>query len=209
MYGSHDDSALEANVRSWGTDFCESTPGKEFKYSNPSYVLAGYLAQVLSGKPFADTVEERVLRPLGMLKSTFRPMVAITYPFAEGHDDHAKVIRPAADYAGAWPAGSLYSNTEELSKWVQAILNRNFAPAISKPYIAMSKDGKTQYGFGLDIRGEVDSRILEHNGSRTGYGSVIRIYPAQHIGIIILGNWSGATFPKSLAAAAAALSLPN
>ena len=209
MFGSHDDSALEANVRGWREDYCEGPAGKQFKYSNPSYVLAGYLAQVLSGKPFADTVEERILRPLGMTQSTFRPTMAMTYPLAEGHDNHRAIIRPAADYAGAWPAGSLFSNTGDLAKWMIAILNQSFAPAISKPYLAKSKDGKTQYGYGLDIRGEGAMRVLEHAGNRDGYGSFIRMYPAQRIGIVILGNWTGAVFPKSLKAAAAALALPE
>ena len=209
MFGSHDDSALEANVRSWGADYCEQPAGKQYKYSNPGYVLAGYLAQTLSGKPFADTVEERILRPVGMRQSTFRPIMAMTYPFAEGHDGARKIIRPAPDYAGAWPAGSLFSNTADLSTWVIALLNRNMAPAISKPHMPIGADGKKQYGYGLELRGTGPNQIWEHTGSRDGYGSVIRMYPGQRIGIIILGNWSDAKFPRSLAAAAAALSLPE
>lgn len=209
MFGSHDDSALEANVRSWREDYCEGAAGKQFKYSNPSYVLAGYLSQVLSGKPFADTVLERILIPLGMTHSTFRPTMAMTYPLAEGHDKDGKIIRPAADYAGAWPAGSLFSNTGDLSRWMIAVLNKHFAPAISKPYVAKAKSEATQYGYGLDIRGEGKARILEHAGDRDGYGSFIRMYPEQRVGIVMLGNWTTAKFPRSLHAAAAALSLPE
>ncbi len=209
MYGEHDETALEANVRSWGPDYCETPPGGLYSYSNPSFVLAGYLAQTLSGKRFADIVEERVLHPLGMTHSTFRPTVAMTYPLAQGHDKDRKVIRPAADYAGAWPAGSLFSNTDDLTHWVMAIMNRGFASAITKPNVDVSKDGKTKYGYGLNVRDSGNTRILEHSGSRTGYGSFVRMYPAQHVGIILLGNWSGALFPKSLAAASAALGLPN
>jgi CubicO group peptidase (beta-lactamase class C family) len=209
MFGSHDDSALEANVRSWREDYCEGPAGKQFKYSNPSYVLAGYLSQVLSGKPFADTVAERILIPLGMTHSTFRPTMAMTYPLAEGHDKDGKIIRPAADYAGAWPAGSLFSNTGDLSRWVIAVLTKNFAPAISKPYVARTGGQGRQYGYGLDIRGEGKNRILEHAGDRDGYGSFIRMYPEQRVGIIMLGNWTSAKFPRSLKAAATALSLPE
>ncbi len=80
---------------------------------------------------------------------------------------------------------------------------------MAKPYIAMSKDGKTSYGYGLDVRGEGKNLIWEHAGNRDGYGSFIRMYPSQHVGIIMLGNWTGASFPRSLKAAAAALGLPE
>src|SRR5690348_3405853 len=85
MFGSHDDPALAANVRSWGDGYAFTAPGRIFSYSNPGYVLAGYLAEVVSGRPFADVVAGRVLRPLGMAHSTFRPTVAMTYPLAQGH----------------------------------------------------------------------------------------------------------------------------
>jgi len=207
MFGSHDDSALEANILSWRDDYCEDPPGKKYKYSNPSYVLAGYLSQVLSGKPFADTVTERILQPLGMTHSTFRPTMAMTYPLAEGHDAQLKIIRPAANYAGAWPAGSLFSNTTDLSKWVIAFLNGGpgLSPFVIKQLSTRNQPGS--YGYGLAIRGEGESRILEHAGNRDGYGSFIRMYPAQRIGIIILGNRTGAAFPKTLRAVADAFSL--
>jgi CubicO group peptidase (beta-lactamase class C family) len=208
MFGSHDETALALNVRSWSPDYCEAAPGKQFKYSNPGYVLAGYLVEVLSEKFYADTVNERILKPLGMTHSTYRPTVAITYPLAQGHNREMQIIRPAADYAGAWPAGSLFSNVEDLSRWMIAFLNggmlegkQALSPAIiaklSAPYIACAGKEGRQYGYGLEIQ----DGMLEHEGNRDGYGTVIRMYPERKLGIVILGNRTGVTFPRTLDAA--------
>jgi CubicO group peptidase (beta-lactamase class C family) len=158
-------------------------------------------------QPYADAVAERVLRPVGMVRSTFRPTVAMTYPLARGHDNDGKVIRPAADYAGAWPAGSLFSSVDELSRFVIAFLNdgRVDGKTVLQPSIiarlstavATVPGGEVRYGFGLEQRENRGVKWIEHAGNRTGYGSLIRMAPERRFGVIILGNKSGASLPKS------------
>jgi CubicO group peptidase (beta-lactamase class C family) len=207
MFGSHDDGALAANVGSWKDDYALTEPGRIFSYSNPGYVLAGYLAEITSGEPYADAVAERVLQPLGMVRSTFRPTVAMTYPLAQGHDNDGRVIRPAADYAGAWPAGSLFSSVNELSRFVIAFLNDGRADGktvlqpsviarLSTPVVTVP-GGEVRYGLGLEQRESHGVKWIEHAGNRTGYGSLIRMAPERRFGMIILGNKSGASLPKS------------
>jgi CubicO group peptidase (beta-lactamase class C family) len=216
MFGSHDDSALAANVRSWKDAYAFAEPGRIFSYSNPGFVLAGYLAEVVSGKPYADAVAERVLRPLGMTRSTFRPTVAMTYPLAQGHSVSESgaptVVRPAADYAGAWPAGSLYSSANELARWVVAFMNdgrldgkqvlsRALITRLSTP-VATPPGSQVRYAFGLELREDRGIRWVEHAGNRTGYGSLIRMAPDRRFAVILLGNKSGASLPKTADAAA-------
>ena len=62
MYGSHDDEALGKGIRAWTGERLFTAPGRIFSYSNPGYWMAGYLVETLSGKPYADAMEERVLR---------------------------------------------------------------------------------------------------------------------------------------------------
>jgi CubicO group peptidase (beta-lactamase class C family) len=216
MFGSHDDSALAANVRSWKDAYVFAEPGRIFSYANPGFVLAGYLAEVVSGKPYADTVAEKVLTPLGMTRSTFRPTVAMTYPLAQGHSvsgsGAATVIRPAADYAGAWPAGSLFSSVNELARWVIAFMNGGrldgkqvVSPALiarlSTP-VADVPGGEARYAFGLELRKDRGVKWVEHAGNRTGYGSLIRMAPDRRFAVILLANKSAALLPKTADAAA-------
>jgi CubicO group peptidase (beta-lactamase class C family) len=126
MFGSHDETALGIGIHTWKADFLFAPPGRIYSYSNPGYWLAGYLAETVAGKPYADVIAERVFSPLGMTHSTLRPSMAMTWPLAQGHeirDGKPAVIRPAADNASGWPAGSIFSSALELSRFVIAFMN--------------------------------------------------------------------------------------
>lgn len=46
-------------------------PGTYFSYSNASFQVAGYIAELLTGKNFEELVQERICRPLEMQESMF------------------------------------------------------------------------------------------------------------------------------------------
>jgi CubicO group peptidase (beta-lactamase class C family) len=173
--------------------------------------MAGYLIEVLTGKPYADAMETRVFQPLGMERTTLRPFIAMTYPLAQGHEESngkCRVARPAADNAASWPAGSIFSNTTDLSRFVMAFLNDGrlggkqvLSPKtialLSSPH-APYPDSPDSYGYGLTIRKLRGVAVLEHGGSRLGYGSHIAMAPAQRVGVIVQTNRSGANLPATV-----------
>jgi CubicO group peptidase (beta-lactamase class C family) len=206
MYGPHDDDALGKGIRSWTDEWLFTAPGQIFSYSNPGYWLAGYLVEVLTGKPFADAMEARVFRPLEMSRTTLRPTMAMTWPLAIGHEEApgntCVVTRPAADNAASWPAGSVFSNTADLAKFTIAFLNaRGLDPKViamlSAPH-ASYPDSKDRYGYGLTIRDLRGVPVVEHSGARVGYGSFIRMAPQQRVAIIVQTNRTGGNLPATI-----------
>jgi CubicO group peptidase (beta-lactamase class C family) len=212
MYGRHDDSAMGDEVRSWKEDKLFTEPGRIISYSNPGYWLAGFVIERVGGKPFADYMSESLFKPLGMNSTTFRPTMAMTYPMSQGHNPvrggTPTVIRPFADNSASWPAGSIFSNVLDLSRFVIAFLNDGrldgrqvISPAVIKKmsvgHAAVPTGGGSKYGYGLmsmDYRGV---RLLEHGGSRSGFGSTIRMAPDQRFAVIVLANRSGAALNKT------------
>jgi CubicO group peptidase (beta-lactamase class C family) len=73
MQGPHDDAALGNGIRAWTDAWFFTAPGKVISHSNPGYWVANYLVEVLTGKPYADAMADRVFRPLGMTRTTLRP----------------------------------------------------------------------------------------------------------------------------------------
>ncbi len=209
MFGSHDETALGIGIHAWKADFLFTAPGRVYSYSNPGYWLAGYLAETVSGKPYADVIAERVFAPLSMSRSTLRPTMAMTWPLAQGHeirDGKQVVIRPAADNASGWPAGSIFSSALELSRFVIAFMNegrldgRQVLPPkliaiMSNPH-AEIPGGDDHYGYGLDLSTSRGVHWVEHGGSRAGYGSIIRMAPEQKFAVIIVANRSGSGMPQ-------------
>ena len=209
MFGSHDETALGAGIHAWKADFLFAPPGRIYSYSNPGFWLAGYLAETVSGKSYADVVADRIFAPLGMQRSTLRPTMAMTWPLAQGHDvkdGKPTVIRPAADNASGWPAGSIFSSALELSRFVIAFMNDGRVdgqPAFPPQLIAIMSSpqaeipgGNQHYGYGLSLSTSRGIRWVEHGGSRAGYGSTIRMAPDRKFAVIIVANRSGSGMPK-------------
>jgi CubicO group peptidase (beta-lactamase class C family) len=209
MFGSHDEAALGTGIHAWKADFLFAPPGKIYSYSNPGYWLAGYLAETVSGKPYADGIAERLFAPLGMQRSTLRPAMAMTWPLAQGHevrDGKPVVIRPVADNASGWPAGSIFSSALELSRFVIAFMNdgrldgKQVLPPkliaiLSSPH-AEIPGGDQHYGYGLQLSTSRGVHWVQHGGSRAGYGSTIRMAPERKFAVIIVANRSGSGMPK-------------
>ena len=212
MYGSQDDDALAREVRSWKEDRFFTEPGDIYSYSNPGFWLAGFVVQEVSGKPYADAMVDRIFTPLGMTHTTLRPTMAMTYPLAQGHDFSPGkgpfIIRPHANNSASWPAGSIFSNVNDLSRFVIAFMNGGqlegkqvLPPAVieklSTPHVDTPDAPGSKYGYGLTIRDFRGVHMVQHGGSRAGYGSLIWMVPDQRFAVIILANRSGASLDKT------------
>jgi CubicO group peptidase (beta-lactamase class C family) len=227
MFGLHDETALGARILSMDAGFLFATPGDVFSYANPGYWMAGYLAEVVAGKPYADVMQEKIFGPLGMERTTLRPTMAMTWPLAQGHGPGgpkgaAVVLRPAADNAAIWPSGSVFSNVNDLARFVIAFLNegrldgKQALPAtvvrrLTTGYVDMPGGTDSRYGYGLEVQTIAGRRVWTHGGSRFGYGSFIAMVPDRKVGVIVLGNRTGSGLTRTTAKAvelAASLTAP-
>lgn len=207
MDGFHDDAALGAGIRQWKSDWLLMEPGTVFSYSNPGYWLAGYVAEVVAGKPYADIIAERVFRPLGMNRTTLRPLLAMTYPLAQGHDRTGRLIRPAPDNTANWPAGSVFTSVEEFARVMIALLNDgrvDGAQALPPKLIALltapqhkTPDPSIAYGYGLNITERGGIRVIDHGGDRAGYGSYMAIAPEHGVGVMVVTNRTGTALRRT------------
>ncbi len=112
---SNDDASLGNMVRSWKDDVFFADQGEIYSYSSAGFWLSGFVVEELQGKPYADAMTELLFKPLGMERTTLRPLMAITYPFATGHAIEAgkpAILRPLFNNVAMWPAGSMWSNVK-------------------------------------------------------------------------------------------------
>lgn len=209
---SHDDEALSRMVRGWKEDAQFTEAGRIYSYSSAGFWMAGYVIEETAKKPYADTMSELLFQPLGMTRTTFRPLLAMTYPLAMGHsvngNDGPKIIRPAFNNVAMWPAGSIYSSVNDLSRFVIALLNgcklegkQALAPEVCAKlpgeYTSMPGDPEVHYGYGLLSFEQRGVRIVMHGGFSRGYGSMIEMVPAERFAVIVQTNKSGETLPKT------------
>lgn len=208
---SHDDASLGAVVRAWTDDALFGEPGRVYSYSSPGFWLAGHVLEQAGGKPYADMMDELVFAPAGMTRTTLRPLVAMTYPLALGHqsqDGAPAVVRPAFDNTVMWPAGSVFSTADDLSRFVLAlfgggrtdgeqVLPADLFSTMSGQYVAVPGAPDVHYGYGLLDFEHRGVRVIMHGGFSRGYGSMLQMVPAHGFAVIVLANRSGETLPRT------------
>lgn len=198
--GPHGESAMQQNVNGYDQSYVLAPPGKFFSYANTGYVVAGYMIEKLTGKPFADAMRDLVFASYQMPASTYRPLEAILHPLALPHDPSGKLIRPFPDHAGSWPPGSLFSNAEDLARF----LSRGLPELLTKPQSVIAATGQ-RYGYGVILE---EGRIF-HTGARLGYGSRFEIFPEHGVAVFLAGNRTGAIFSRTSAMLRSQLAKPS
>ena len=209
---SNDDDALAKMVRSWKSDYQFAPAGEIFSYSGPGYWVAGAVLEKVTGKVYPELMRERLFGPVGMERSTLRPLQALTFPFSQGHEmsnEKLVVVRPMAENVAMYCSGSVFSSAKDLSQLAIALLNggrlngKRVLPerAVKHFFTAQARlpgDYEARYGFGLVNFTIGGTQVFEHGGVRRGYGSHIRFLPEKRGAVILMTNKNGETLRQSL-----------
>lgn len=179
-------------------------PGETWGYTNMGYTLAGCVIEAVTTRPFPQAVTETVFRPLGMARSTFNPLVALTYPHAQGHDTRGVapvVVRPYNAVPATAPAGALITTVDDLSRLARALLGHGALDGTQiLPRAILERlttvrghggalmGGTRDYGFGVFIRSHRGLRIVEHEGVLGGFGASFALADARGIAAIAVMN---------------------
>jgi CubicO group peptidase (beta-lactamase class C family) len=199
-------------VRGWKDDVFFADQGEIYSYSSPGFWLSGFVVEELQGKPYADAMTELLFKPIGMERTTLRPFMAITYPFATGHvvqEGRATIMRPMFNNVAMWPAGSIFSNAKDLSRWVIALMNdgkvegkqllsASLINQMVQHHVPVPGESDSYYGYGLTVFKYKGLEFVGHGGFSRGYGSMIQMAPSKKFAVIVLTNKSGETMRKSL-----------
>lgn len=184
-------------------------PGRHFSYCNEGYSLLGCIIERLGGRPYQQYVEEHVLYPAGMNRSTFHQPVMATYPevtqlyAVRGTDDQAEPERAPVwwEAPAMAAAGFLRSNVEDLIRYLEIyrtrgkvgrerVLAESSVDRMLTPY-ATGLGGA--YGYGLKLTSNYHGvSLVEHGGGIKGVAAQITCVPQAGITGAALANLAGA-----------------
>jgi CubicO group peptidase (beta-lactamase class C family) len=179
-------------------------PGDQWSYSNSGYVLLGYLIEKITGGSYEKFVRENIFTPLGMKDSGYDSNSAIipsrATGYAPGKDGpvNAGFIHMSVPFS----AGALYSTTEDLLKWEQALFGGKLLSAAS--LAMMTTPFKSNYACGLMAETKDGRKVIQHGGRIDGFNTLLAYYPDDKLTVIVLGNLSGAA-PEEIATKLGAL----
>lgn len=174
-------------------------PGLFSVYDNYGYALAGYLVQKISGVSFADFVQARILDPLDMMHSSFRPDAALRENLATGYWLDGEVPRPfQPDYVNITPAAGLCTTASDMADFLIALLaDQRPNGAKMFPANVLRRLETRQFAAGPQVTGRCDGfdRILlagrtalRQTGQWPGFDSTLLLFPKAHCGVFLTYN---------------------
>ena len=163
---------LAARVRSYAMLPLEFEPDTRYSYSNAGINTAGRIIEVVTGMPYAQFMEERLFKPLGMKDTTFWPDSKQVRRLAKSYKPNAakdgleettitQLRYPLTDRTREpMPAGGLFSTAADVARFCQMMLNRGelggrrylSENAVAQMTTRQTPDTvKEKYGLGLSI----------------------------------------------------------
>ena len=174
------------------------TPGTAYSYSNTGYNLAAVIVSRVSGRSFADFSRERIFKPLGMTRTSWRDdFTRVVKHRAIAYDSQADGYHEDMPFENVHGNGGLLTTVGDLLRW-----NENFvSPKVGDAaFVAEQQtpgrftDGRAHtYAFGLTVGEYQGLREVSHSGSTAGYRAFLTRFPDQHVSVAVLCNAANAT----------------
>jgi hypothetical protein len=194
-----------------------SAPGEQHHYSNLAFALLGEIVARASGQPYSEYVDERIIGPLGLRRTSWKPQA----PKAQGYlvDEYARTVweEPETELAGTAAAGQLWSTVEDLGRWA-AFLAQGRDGVLDAKAIAEMWFPQVMYfpdewvlasGLGLMLYNHEGAIYGGHSGAMAGHLAAVYINRKRKIGAAALTNSGtrGNLDPFAIALAAKAAEL--
>jgi arylsulfatase A-like enzyme/CubicO group peptidase (beta-lactamase class C family) len=155
-------------------------PGTRYDYSGYGYMVAGRVAEVVTGRCFQDLMRRQVLAPLGMTTATFVPSESLQplLPEAYDRDPAGKLVARDRELAlrSINPGGGLISTLDDLGRFLLLHRNRGkvaartvvTAQALERMYQPQPSTKGQGYGLGFNLLSKnVDGKVtrIQHTGA--------------------------------------------
>ncbi|WP_080058104.1 serine hydrolase [Spirosoma aerolatum] len=195
---SRDPYTPDAFVKKFSDMPLEFEPGSTFSYDNSGYFLLGVIIEKVTGKSYAEVLQEAILKPLQMLNTGYDLADPIIPKRASGYEKRGGryVNAPYLDMTIPYAAGSMYSTVEDLYRWDQALYTDKLLSAQSKETMFTPFLSHYAYGWGVSktkIGSLKDSLLLiEHTGGINGFNTIISRIPKDKQLVVLLNNTGGA-----------------
>jgi CubicO group peptidase (beta-lactamase class C family) len=188
----------------------EFAPGTEWAYRNVNYMLLTKIVEVVSHKPFAEFMQERIFAPLGMLHSEINDdSTEIISHRATGYawrsdprvikelaqagiiikpgNGWVRLVRVAPHFGGS----GVFTTLNDLLLWdrnwyIETVGGPQFTELMDKQM--KFKHDKDNDAFGLVWRSSHGHPMLDYSGGDTDTSTYMARFPEQHFTIICLSN---------------------
>ncbi|MEV3858833.1 serine hydrolase domain-containing protein [Streptomyces sp. NPDC050095] len=187
-------------------------PGAGWSYSNTNYVLAGMIVEKVTGRSYADEIDRRIVKPLGLYGTSVpRTNSSLPQPSSRAYSKLSLQPQPGGQVydvtelnpSAAGSAGAMISESGDLNRFYSALLGGKLLPARQlaemKTTVAVPPGSGapfTGYGLGLmkfDL--SCGTSVWGHGGNIQGSASeAVTTADGKHsLAFNFNGDWAGDT----------------
>lgn len=188
-------------------------PGTDAIYTNLGYLVLGTVIEAASGQSYEAYIRENVVQPLDMANSDFiyrddmgeheamgsHPFVSIFTPMLPFFLDMDALVRERIGtqywfnrvYIDVTPSTGLIGSTPDAGKLMLDLLSDEPQILSTASIVAMQPTGDqpSERPLGWAEFGEENGRSwVQHRGGGPGFATVMRLYPEEGLGIVIMAN---------------------
>lgn len=163
-------------------------PDSQFMYSNSNYFLLGGIIEKLTKKSYAENVEERIVKKLG-LKNTYYPLSKTntssneSYSYIFDGTNWVKMDEWGNDVAFA--AGEIIATPDDLTEFMYGLFKGKL---VKNSSLEQMKELKDSYGMALMQFPFGERRFYGHTGGIESFRAVVGYYPTDDLGVSLIVN---------------------
>ena len=171
-------------------------PARAHHYSNLAFGLLGQVVAAKSGLPYVDYVDQRVIGPLGLTRTSWTSHE----PSARGYlvDEYARTVwrEPDTDLGGVAAMGQLWSTVEDLARWATFLARGEEGVLAAKTVEEMWFPQQMIYpdewvigwGLGICLYNQAGVVYGGHGGAMPGHLAGVFIHRKSQVGAAALTN---------------------
>jgi CubicO group peptidase (beta-lactamase class C family) len=199
---------INETIRRYG--YLSTAPGERWQYANLGYGILGYIISRVSGREYAEFMQEEVFAPLGMDRTSIHIGPGLEKYQAVKYTSDGMVVPPYdSDSPGA---DAIYSSAHDLIRFAmfhlkndlsdqRAILSDASIDGMQRPSPetgpreSWEREG-SGYGIGWFIGvTENGLRVVYHTGGTLGVSTILALVPEEELAVAVLSNsdneWRG------------------
>jgi D-alanyl-D-alanine carboxypeptidase len=169
-------------------------PGERRSYCNSGYFILGVIIEKASGQSYEQFIEERLLRPLELERTSCDSPSRIIPNRAAGYSCWGDVLRnaPYMNMDQTIGAGNMASTVEDLLVWQHSIVDDRLLSPDSRRMMTtrgkLNNGEEFNYGLGLVLQKFEGREVVRHGGGILGFRADIAHYPDSGYTIAVLAN---------------------
>ena len=184
-------------------------PGSYWHYSNLAFSILGLVVERLRGVPYRQVVNERLLAPVGLTRTTWTPAEPVATPYLVDPFADAVSLEPMLEDGSLGAAGELWSTAVDIARWGAFLAEPDpdvLSPAAAEEMRAVHAMAETDrwtlgWGAGLWLVRRGERVWAGHDGAMPGFLAALAFRPQERLAVSVVTNSGARAGPTELALA--------